>query len=223
MKKALDAKGIYPANPNLVISTDGTVLFAIEGARDGTGDWEWKILDTANSNDGVRSDFEVGGEADIAAGLRVRLMFTLTASGLAASPYIAVSGLTDAELDPVLCPDGILAAEVPGLCKGGDNIANNGIGWLVFLRADKDKKEDRDNNEDSDNATRLSIANKKFIHYNDEVLLPFIDAVRKDLGWKEGQPVAESMKAISWFDGDIGQLQTMVFEAREALDEAKQV
>ena len=35
--------------------------------------------------------------------------------------------------------------------------------------------------------------------------------------------MAESMKAISWFDGDIGQLQTMMFEAREALDEAKQI
>ena len=51
MKRALDANEIYPANPNLayyplnlVMPTNNTVLFAIEGARYGTGDWEWKIL-----------------------------------------------------------------------------------------------------------------------------------------------------------------------------------
>ena len=100
----------------------------------------------------------------------MRLTFTLTAIGLAAPPYIAVSGLTNATLDPVLCAYGILVAEVPGLCKGGDNIANNNIGWLVFLRADKDNKEDRNTNKDSDNAPRLSVANKKCIYYNDQGL-----------------------------------------------------
>ena len=54
-------------------------------------------------------------------------------------------------------------------------------------------------------------------------ILPFIDSFRKELGWKEGQPAAESVKAISWFDGDIGQLQTIMFEAREVLDEAKRI
>ena len=58
------------------------------------------------------------------------------------------------------CPDGLLAAEIPGLCKGGDDIFNMGIGWLVFLRADK-----KDKSEDKEEAT-LSIANKKFLHYN---------------------------------------------------------
>ena len=31
------------------------------------------------------------------------------------------------------------------------------------------------------------------------------------------------MKCVSWFDGDIGQLQTMIYEAREALDEAERI
>ena len=94
----------------------------------------------------------------------------------------------------------------------------------MFLPTDKDNKEDRNYNEDSNNASRLSIVNKKCIHYNDEVLLPLcIGKVHKELGLKVGWPVAESTKAISWFDGDIEQLRTMMFEAREALDEARRM
>ena len=52
----------------------------------------------------------------------MRLTFAFTASGLAALPYIAVSGLAGDELCSKLCPDGTLATEVPGLCKGGDDI-----------------------------------------------------------------------------------------------------
>ena len=73
----------------------------------------------------------------MAGGLRVRLSVTCTASGLAAPPYVAGSGLTDSKLSPEECPGGILAAEIPNLCKGGDDLFNNGSGWLVFLWADK--------------------------------------------------------------------------------------
>ena len=70
-------------------------------------------------------------------------------------------------------------------------------------------------------------SNKKFIHYNDEVLLPFIRSIRKQLGWffdpESDVPVPEYLKAVSWFDGDIGQLQTMIDEARQSLDEAEKI
>eukprot|EP00581_Thalassiosira_minuscula_P029319 CAMPEP_0183773492 /NCGR_PEP_ID=MMETSP0739-20130205/39167_1 /TAXON_ID=385413 /ORGANISM="Thalassiosira miniscula, Strain CCMP1093" /LENGTH=201 /DNA_ID=CAMNT_0026014477 /DNA_START=100 /DNA_END=702 /DNA_ORIENTATION=+ len=85
---------------------------------------------------------------------------------------------------------------------------------LVFMRADQKDRKD---------SNYLSIANKKFMHYNDEVLVPFIRAIREALGWKKGQPVPECLKAVSWSDGDIGQLQTLIFEAREALDEAEMI
>ena len=176
------------------------------------------MIDRSNSNSSVRSDFEVGEDAENSGGLRVRLTFTITASGLAAPPYVAVGGLTADELSPELCPDGVLAAQIPGLCKGGDAISNKGFGWLVFLRADK-----KDKATDKDDESYLSIANKKFIHYNDDVLLPFIRSIRKKLGWIEGTDVPEWMRACSWFDGDIGQLQTMIFEAREALDDAERI
>jgi len=216
VKLAWGEDEIYPVDPNLLLSTDDTVLFVFQGCKNAKDDWEWKIIDSTNGDPSVRSDFQVGEDAEHTGRLRVRLTFTFTASGLAAPPYIAVSGLTDEELSPKLCPDGILAAEVPNLCKGGDDLFNNGSGWLVFLRADK---KDRDDPEKA----ALSIANKKFIHYNDDVLVPFIRRIREKLGWRKGQPVPESLRASSWFDGDIGQLQTMLFEAREALDEYERI
>jgi hypothetical protein len=222
IKEAYGADDIYPVNPNLILSTDDTTLFVFEGAKDSKeDDWEWKLVDTTNGDSSVRSDFQVGEDAANSGGMRVRLTFTFTASGKSAPPFIAVSGLTPEELSPVLCPDGILTAPVRGLCKGGDDLTNTGIGWLAFMRSDQKETE-----EDTEKAN-LSIANKKFMHYNDDVLLPFIKSIREKLGektgWKVGQPVPEWLTACSWFDGDIGQLQTMLFEAREALDDAERI
>ena len=102
--------------------------------------------------------------------------------------YIAVSGLSEEELCIILCPDGILlAAKVPRLCKGGDNVGNDsGFGWLVFMRGGR-----------NDTDSELFMANKKFIHYNVDVYMPWIRELRKKLGWVEGQPVPESLKAVS--------------------------
>ena len=214
VKRLHGSEEVYPVNPNLVLSTDDTTVFVFEGTKDNGGEeeWDWKIIDMSN-NSSLRSDFEVGSDAENSGGLRVRLTFTFTASGLAAPPYVSVSGLTEEELSVELCPDGILACKVPGLCKGGDDLHNNGYGWLVFLRADKRDK----------NSPGLSIANKKFIHYNDDVLLPFIQGLREKLGLRPGQEIPEWMTAVSWFDGDIPQLQTMLYEAREAIDAAERI
>ena len=61
---------------------------------------------------------------------------------------------------------------------------------------------------------------KKSFTIND-VYLPWIRELRKQLGWVEDQPVPENLKVVSWCDGDIGQLQTMLFESLEAKDETK--
>jgi len=212
VKQAYGATEVYPVNPNLVLSTDDTTLFVFEGTSVDS-DWEWKLIDSTKEDTSVRSDFQVGDDAENSGGLRVRLTFTFAASGLAAPPYISVSGLTDEEMSVEKCPDGVIATPVKGLCKGGDDIFNEGMGWLVFLRADKKGVKDRP----------LSVANKKFMHYNDNVLLPFIRAIREKLGWRPGQPVPDWLKAVSWSDGDIGQLQTLLMEAREALDEAEKI
>ena len=153
MRKALDATSIHPVNPNLLFSANDTVFFTFEGRKNSDGQWAWKLVPGDNSSN-VPSEFEVGDDAENKGGLRVRLTATLTASGLAAPPYIAVTGLTYVELSPKLCPDEILAVKVQGLCKGGGDVHNSGFGWLVFCRVDK-----------KDSSNSLSIANKKFIHY----------------------------------------------------------
>ena len=53
--------------------------------------------------------------------------------------------------------------------------------------------------------------------------MPWSRELRKKLGWVEGQPVPKSLKAVSWCDGDIPQLQTILFESREAEDEKKRI
>ena len=40
------------------------------------------------------------------------------------------------------------------------------------------------------------------------------------MGWNPGQPVPEWLTSISWSDGDIPQLQTLMFEARQAIDDS---
>ena len=121
-EKAFGVDEVYPLHPNLVLSTDDTTLFVFEGkARDMEEEdmWKWKMIDATNTDSSVRSDFEVGEDGENTGGLRLRLTFTFTAGGLSAPLYVSVSGLTDEELSPELCPDGVLATKVPGLCRGG--------------------------------------------------------------------------------------------------------
>ena len=105
-----------------------------------------------------------------------------------------MSVLSKEELSPELYLDGIIATKVPRLCKGGNDPFNTGFGWLVFLRADAKDPSLAD-------GAWLSSANKKFMQYNDDVLVPFIHKLREDLGWTPGEPVPEWMTALSWFDG----------------------
>mmetsp|Transcript_26066 Transcript_26066/g.56458 ORF Transcript_26066/g.56458 Transcript_26066/m.56458 type:complete len:159 (+) Transcript_26066:346-822(+) len=137
-----------------------------------------------------------------------------------APPYVAVTGLTEEELPAKACPDGIF------LCKRCQDSARvdlmmyvfaEGSGCLVLLRADK--KADRASQE----AEAMSIGNKKFAQYHRDVLMPFVRKVREKLGWKVGQAVPECLTAVSWFDGDIPQLQTMLYEAREAMDRIEKI
>ena len=94
--------------PTSFFSVDDTTLFVFEGTSVEGGDeeWDWKIIDSSNSNSGVRSDFDVWDDAENSGGLRVCLTFTFTASGMLAPLYVSVSGLANDELSVEACPDG---------------------------------------------------------------------------------------------------------------------
>ena len=113
--------------------------------KGGAGKWEWNIADDVNNDSSVRSDFKIEDEAKTIGGLRVSLTFTISTSGLSTPPYIAVSDLSEEDPCPILYPYGILAAKVPGLCKGGDNVGNvSGVGWLVYMCGGRKDELDND-------------------------------------------------------------------------------
>ena len=91
MKELLGTDEIYPPPPDLVMSTDDTTVFAFEGRLE-SGKWAWKIVDVTQGDKSVHSNFEVGKDPENGAGLRVRLTFTFTASGLFAPLLISVTG-----------------------------------------------------------------------------------------------------------------------------------
>ena len=131
MVKEAYGSDLYPAHPDLVLSSDDSTIIAFEGKarrEGGEMEWDWKLLDPAANNASVRSDFEVGDNNANSGGLRIRITFTFTASGSYAPVFICVSGLTKEELSPELCPDGILATKVPRLCKGGNDPFRNRFG-----------------------------------------------------------------------------------------------
>ena len=101
MVKEAYGSDVYPAHPDLVLSIDGSTIFAFESKARGVGgemEWDWKLIDPAANNALVRSDFEVEDDNGNSGGLCIRITFTFTASGSYAPLFICVSGLSKEEL-----------------------------------------------------------------------------------------------------------------------------
>ena len=127
----------------------------------------------------------------------MKLTYTLSAAGTIADMFISVCGLTEAELPSETCPSGLLAIQVEGLCVGGGGVTvgNKSKGWIVFVRSDPGNNADE----------------KRYKFYRDNVLLPFIRQSRcKFDGWQVGSPIREEDQVVSWCDGDLSQVKTIV-------------
>ena len=135
MQQLLGADEVYAILPDLLFSTDDTTLFAFEGCKD-TGEWAWKLVDKSRGDTLVRRNFTVGDDLENGGGLRVRVTFTLLATGQFAPVLISFSGLTEEELSQESCPDGILATKLFGVGKGGRHDV-----WLTSMRKKKPKQE----------------------------------------------------------------------------------
>jgi hypothetical protein len=92
----------------------------------------------------------------------------------------------------------------------------------LFTEADPTLSPSPNDNTDDGNKD-LSIANKNTIHCNNDILLPFICETQKKIGWKPGQDVPESFKTVPWFDGNLGQVQTIPYTAHKGIYGAKGV
>ena len=74
-------------------------------------------------------------------------------------------------------------------------VGNNQRGILMFMRGESGIDKDR------------------YRIYRDEVLLPFLSKSREEFGgWVKGTPIPQELKAVSWSDGDLAQIDNIVNE-----------
>ena len=55
------------------------------------------------------------------------------------------------------------------------------------------------------------MTKKRYQTYQDNMLLPFISKTWSEFGgWVEGSPIPEDLRAVSWCDGDLAQIDNIV-------------
>ena len=123
-------------------------------------------------------------------GMRVKLTWTLSGGGTCAPLFVTVTGLNEREL-----PSGdMLVVQVAGLCIGGSGVgANEQEGYIVFTRSGQDQK--------------------RFEFYQSNVLLPFINSLRKEYSnfdISDGISIPDELTAAAWCDGDLPQVHAIL-------------
>ena len=109
------------------------------------------------------------------------------------APLFLVINVSNAELPPDRCKDGLLVLEIPGLCIGGDTSMDlQTKGFVVFKRG-KDSQESKVNDED---VVR---------EFHKHVFWPFV-ARCKRLAEQDPRPFVKD-HVCSWMDGDYGQMK----------------
>ena len=188
---------LRPVHPAYITSTDDTVQYVFDGEK--TGKDAFALVGaTSNSGRHTRSHY-LPENSKCMSGLRVKLTYTFTATGLQAPVFVTVSGLTETELPVETCPTGILHLDIEGLSIGGGGVTAGGVGKgsLVFIRNDSDRDKDK----------------KRVRYYRDHVFFPFVDNLRRLYSsWEPGMPVSEEMRVQSWCDGDNAQIQSIIDE-----------
>ena len=129
-------------------------------------------------------------ESDHMNGMRVKLTWSLSGGGTCAPLLVTATGLNEREL-----PSGdMLVVQVAGLCIGGSGVgANEQEGYIVFTRSGQDQK--------------------RFEFYQSNVLLPFINSLRKEYSIfdiSDGISIPDELTAAAWCDGDLPQVHAIV-------------
>jgi hypothetical protein len=183
--------------PQNTLSSDDTVTFAFAGTEKKGAAWrlvEARSLGKAGTNSKYQRD-----DSGYLNGLRVKITYTFSAAGMVADLFVSICDLTKVELPKDTCPEGILKIKIEGLCVGGAGVTvgSKGHGWLVFVRTDSDKKADQ----------------KRYSCYRNNVLLPFIQQSRAKFdGLQEDEAIKDEDQVVSWCNGDLAQIATIVSE-----------
>ena len=121
--------------------------------------------------------------------------------------YMTVTGLNDRELPSEYCKDGVLLVEVPGLVTSSTSMGSNDIGYIAFLRRERNEHTQRTSEE------------LNFSHYRKNILVPFVLKMRKLLyGYEETEHVDPNYTAVCWNDGCGTQLAAVVNELQQVVD-----
>ena len=116
-------------------------------------------------------------------GLRVKLTYTFSATGVSVPVFVSAVGLTPREMPSCQC----ITLQLKGLCIGGDgiNVGAEQQGTILFMRNDVEKGDV-----------------KRYKIYRDEVFLPFVQRSREEFSeWKRGMAIPDHLTAVSWCDG----------------------
>jgi hypothetical protein len=181
-----DALGVsvYPVKPEYIYSTDDTTCYIFEGKVNGQDKWTL-VTNESIRNSGTNAVYRVD-DSKIMNGMRVKLTFTFSAAGMCAPLFVTVSGLSKEEMPN----QPFLHMKVPGLCIGGGGVTlgNKEEGHVFFMR----KEEGADK--------------KRCELYMKEVLIPFVNGVRKevdDFDAEAGASAPATQTAVSWCDGEM--------------------
>jgi hypothetical protein len=189
VKRARGGAPIWAVKPQLLFSTDDTTTYIFDGKAGEKANWV-VASDTAVMNRGTQAIYQQE-KVNMMNGLRVKVTFTFSGAGMTAPLFITVSGVSEEEMPD----DEFLHVEVPGLAVGGAGVTvgNQTVGHVFFMRKGKGADEER------------------VKYYQDKVLLPWIEDVRKDMdsNYVSGMPVGRKLKAVCWMDGALEQVASI--------------
>ena len=139
-----------------------------------------------------------GEDSNKMSGQRVKRHLIVNGKGDTAPACYSFSGLTEREMPNHT----FLVLRIQGLCVGGYGAGqNSGWGYVLFMRGEKGAEE------------------RRFKWIRDNILIPFINWTRLEYDKvdiaklvDEGVPIEEENIAISYGDGDVSALKTIVSE-----------
>jgi len=180
--------------PSHITSTDDIATWYLDTIKQEDPSF-YLVHKSSLNRAGTRSNFTSNGESQCD-GIRCKFTHTFTMSGISADIFISIAGLSDYELPKNVTPEGILLLEVEGLSIGGGGISVNDRrnGFVCLMRKEKD----------------IDVA--RYNIYRNHVFLPFVHHIRQTLDDWNGDidSLLPKMKIVSWQDGDIGQIKSIV-------------
>ena len=127
----------------------------------------------------------------------VRLNVLMSAGCQLGNAFMLVTGASTDEVDLTVHPSGVVLVEVPGMSLGVGNAASSSNSGFICIVVGSNPTTQEDG------LTPIARAHLVFL---ERVVRPFIESVRKQLGWREGAPIPQSLRAVLLNDGAFDQV-----------------